>query len=153
MSYTTVIVGTDGSESALRAVQRGAELAASSNALLVIVCAYSPVTARAGAVISQQLADTRFDPVRGTDAAEDALRLSATAAARAGASGVDAVLVEGDPTDALLSAANERGADLIVVGNRGINTLPGRVLGSIAVAVSQRASCDVLIVHTTGGGL
>jgi len=38
------------------------------------------------------------------------------------------------------------------VGNRGINTLSGRLLGSVPSDVSQRASCDVLIAHTVEGG-
>ena len=42
--------------------------------------------------------------------------------------------------------------DLIVVGDRGIDTLSGRLLGSVPSDVSQRASCDVLIVHTMKGG-
>jgi nucleotide-binding universal stress UspA family protein len=43
-------------------------------------------------------------------------------------------------------------ADLIVVGNRGINTRLGRILGSVPSVVSQRSPCDVLIVHTVEGG-
>jgi hypothetical protein len=46
----------------------------------------------------------------------------------------------------------ERAADLIVVGNRGINTRLGRILGSVPSVVSQRSPCDVLIVHTVEGG-
>jgi nucleotide-binding universal stress UspA family protein len=52
----------------------------------------------------------------------------------------------------LLSVAEEASGDLIVVGNRGINSLSGRLLGSVPADVSQRSSCDVLIVHTTEGG-
>jgi len=63
-----------------------------------------------------------------------------------------ATLVKGDPGQALLTTAREQNANLIVVGNRGINTLSGRLLGSVPSDVSQRASCDVLIVHTMKGG-
>ena len=52
----------------------------------------------------------------------------------------------------LLQVAEERAADLVVVGNRGINTRLGRLLGSVPSVVSQRAPRDVLIVHTAEGG-
>ena len=152
MSYSTVIVGTDGSESALKAVDRAAELATASRALLVVVCAYSPVPARAVAAISVQQGDPRVGQVLGTDLAEDALQAATQRAEAAGAGGVTVVLSEDDPAQALLAQASERDADLIVVGNRGINTLSGRLLGSVPVDMAHRAPCDVLIVHTTAGG-
>jgi len=43
-------------------------------------------------------------------------------------------------------------ANLIVVGNRGLNSLAGRLLGSVPANISHRAACDVLIVSTTGRG-
>ena len=48
----------------------------------------------------------------------------------------------------LLSTLDKYHADLLVVGNRGLNTLAGRLLGSVPADVSRRAPCDVLIVHT-----
>jgi nucleotide-binding universal stress UspA family protein len=89
--------------------------------------------------------------VAGTDAAKKALEAAKQRAVEAGASDVTAMLVRGDPGQALLTTAREQAADLIVVGSRGINTLSGRLLGSVPSDVSQRASCDVLIVHTTEG--
>ena len=79
----------------------------------------------------------------GTDGSESALK--------AGASDVTATLVMGDPGQARLTTASEQAADLIVVGNRGINTRSGRLLGSVPSDVSHRASCDVLIAHTMKG--
>jgi nucleotide-binding universal stress UspA family protein len=90
--------------------------------------------------------------VAGTDAAKEALEAARQRAAEAGAADVTAPLVKGDPGQALLTTAKEQDADLIVVGSRGINTLSGRLLGSVPSDVSQRASCDVLIVHTMKGG-
>jgi nucleotide-binding universal stress UspA family protein len=58
--------------------------------------------------------------------------------------------VEGDPVDALVDLVQKRKVDLLVVGNRGLNSLAGRLLGSVPANISHRASCDVLIVHTTG---
>ena len=152
MSYSTVVVGTDGSESSLLAVERAAEVASGGDALVVVVCAYSPMTARQGAIPSAQLGDTRFHEVAGTPEAQEALRAGTKKAESAGAPRVEGELVEGDAGQSLLSVAQKRSADLIVVGNRGINTLSGRLLGSVPSDVSQRAPCDVLIVRTTEGG-
>ena len=54
--------------------------------------------------------------------------------------------------EALLETAKARTADLLVVGNRGLNGLAGRLLGSVPASLTHKASCDVLIVHTTGRG-
>jgi nucleotide-binding universal stress UspA family protein len=151
MSYATIAVGTDGSESALRAVERAAELSAQADASLLVVCAYHPMTAREQAVVTPALGDARFR-VTGTDAATEALQAAADHARASGAARVDSRLVEGDAVEAMLSLSKELSIDLVVVGNRGINTLSGRLLGSVASDLSQRAPCDVLIVHTTTGG-
>jgi len=68
-----------------------------------------------------------------------------------GAKDVDTLAVEGDPVDALVSLVEKRKVDLLVVGNRGLNSLAGRLLGSVPANISHRAACDVLIVHTTTG--
>jgi nucleotide-binding universal stress UspA family protein len=149
MSYAVVVVGTDGSASSLKAVTRAAEVASAAGAGLFIVCAYHPMSAREQAIAEASLGDIRFYQVAGLDAAENALALAAKDATAAGVPNPYGRLVEGDAGQALLSVAKEQSADLIVVGNRGINTLSGRLLGSVPSDVSQRAHCDVLIVHTT----
>ena len=88
----------------------------------------------------------------GTAEAREALGAGTKKAENAGALRVEGTLVEGDAGQALLSVAQDRSADVIVVGNRGINTLSGRLLGSVPSDVSHRALCDVLIVRTTEGG-
>jgi len=57
--------------------------------------------------------------------------------------------VEGAPVDALVDLVAEVGADLLVVGNLGLNTIAGRLLGSVPANVARRSKSDVLIVHTT----
>ncbi|MEU4419914.1 universal stress protein [Actinoplanes sp. NPDC024001] len=152
MRYRTIIVGTDGSESALKAVEQAAEIAAARSARLVVVCAFHPLTAKEQSILAAVVGPTSMYQVAGTDAAEEALEAARRRAAEAGAADVNAMLVKGDPGQALLATATEQAADLIVVGSRGINTLSGRLLGSVPSDVSQRASCDVLIVHTMKGG-
>jgi nucleotide-binding universal stress UspA family protein len=150
MSYATIAVGTDGSESSLRAVERAVEVASGTDASVLVVCAYHPMAAREQAAVTVAGGDARFR-VTGGDAAREALDVAVRHAREAGAAQVEGRLVEGDAVEALLSLSREVPVDLIVVGNRGINTLSGRLLGSVASDVTQRAPCDVLIVHTTTG--
>jgi nucleotide-binding universal stress UspA family protein len=80
--------------------------------------------------------------------AEETLRTAAERAAARGADKVERVPVEGEPVKSLIGALEAHQADLLVVGNRGLNTIAGRLLGSVPAAVSRRSPCDVLIVHT-----
>lgn len=148
MRYRTVLVGTDGSDTSLQAVTTAAELAGAMTAQLLVVCAYHPVPAREQARITPGLDDTRFR-VAGSEAAQSALDAGLAAARAAGASSPEGTLVTGDAVEALLSEADSRSPALIVVGNRGMNRLSRRLLGSVPSDVAYRASCDVLIVHTT----
>ena len=147
--YTTILVGTDGSESSFRAVDRAAEVAAAAGATLLLACAYRPMSAREVQDAQAALGGESYK-VSGSTPAEDSLRDAADRARRAGARDVETMALEGDPVDQLLHAAKRRNADLVVVGNRGLNSLAGRLLGSVPADISHRASCDVLIVQTTG---
>jgi nucleotide-binding universal stress UspA family protein len=104
--------------------------------------------ARDQARFTAGLDDTRFR-VTGKEAAQEALDAALAAAREAGASSAEGQLVEGDAVEALLSVADDRSPALIVVGNRGMNRLSRRLLGSVPSDVAYRARCDVLIVHTT----
>ncbi|HLX47735.1 MAG TPA: universal stress protein [Streptosporangiaceae bacterium] len=146
-AYQTVVVGTDGSDSSYLAVERAAEVAHDSDAKLVIVCAYQPATRREVTAAEDVLGDEAYQVV-GTAPAEETLRTAAERAATRGARSVERVAVEGEPVKSLIGVLGEYRADLLVVGNRGLNTLAGRLLGSVPSDVSRRAPCDVLIVHT-----
>jgi nucleotide-binding universal stress UspA family protein len=149
-SYRTVLVGTDGSESSFAAVDRAAALAQATGATLVCVCAYRPLPEREARRAEDVLGDDAYK-VRGANPAEDALRLAADRARAAGASSLDLVAEEGDPVDVLVAVAERTSADLIVVGNRGLNSLAGRLLGSVPANIAHRARCDLLIASTTSG--
>ena len=150
-SYTTVLVGTDGSESSFRAVDRAAVLARDSDATLLLLTAYRPMNQREAQDARDALGDESYK-VAGSTPAEDVLRDAAERAKGLGASQVRTLAGEGDPVDALVQAALEEGVDLMVVGNRGLNSLAGRLLGSVPANITHKANCDVLIVHTTGKG-
>ena len=65
-----------------------------------------------------------------------------------GAPSIQTAIRPGTPVEALMSIVNETNADLLIVGNRGINSLTGRLLGSVPADVARQSDCDVMIVHT-----
>lgn len=149
--YSTVLVGTDGSDSSFRAVDRAALIARDARATLLLACAYRPMSEREVREAQGALGGDSY-MVSGSSPAEDVLRDAAARATALGAADVQVRAVPGDPVDGLIALVEERGVDLIVVGNRGLNSLAGRMLGSVPANISHRAKCDVLIVHTTGRG-
>jgi nucleotide-binding universal stress UspA family protein len=147
-AYRTIVVGTDGSATSFAAVDRAAAVAADSSAELVIVCAYTPASREDTAEAEDALKEEAY-LVRGWTPAEETLRSAEERAAATGARKIRTVAVDGAPVDVLRQAVQDAGADLLVVGNRGLNTLSGRLLGSVPSDVARRAGVDVLIVHTT----
>ncbi|MFW3171102.1 universal stress protein [Geodermatophilus sp. CPCC 206100] len=150
-AYRTVVVGTDGSESSLRAVRRAGALAGACGARLVIVCAYEPPRADDREVRRAQevLGDDAYQVI-GVGPAEETVRAATERARSAGATDVYPISVVGAPVEALLDVCRREQADLLVVGNRGLNSLKGRFLGSVPSDVTRRSEVDVLVVHTTG---
>lgn len=146
--FRSIVVGTDGSETAGKAVDAAVELAALSGAALDIVSAYEPESiqrlrreARAFPPDLQWMVNRRAE-------VDATLR---NAAERARAAGVTAQTDarEGDPADAILDVAEELGADLIVVGNKGMTGARRFVLGSVPNRVSHHAPCAVMIIRTS----
>ena len=123
--YALVLVGTDGSDTAARAVQRAADVSQACSARLMV--------AYVGEV----------EPGR-----EVLDRATATLAGMVPPP--ETRLLAGDPADALLGLAAAEQADLVVVGNKGMSGAQRFLLGSVPNKVSHRATCDVLVVHTTG---
>jgi nucleotide-binding universal stress UspA family protein len=139
----TIVVGTDGSETAKRAVQEAVRLAKALEAELHIVSGFRPMGARisgaptGAAKVWQPLPDSHVE----------ATIQEAEAAVRIAGAKVKTHVVRGDPADALLNVARDVGASTIVVGNRGMRG-GRRVLGSVPNSVSHKARCNVLIVQT-----
>ncbi|MFD2472581.1 universal stress protein [Amycolatopsis silviterrae] len=146
--YRTVVVGTDGSDSSFAAVDKAAGVAADAGATLVVVCAYHPASRQDVERAQDELGDEAYQVV-GSAPAEDTLQSARDRAAKAGAANIETVALEGQPVDMLRKVVKDRSADLLVVGNRGLNTLAGRILGSVPAEVARKSGVDVLIVHTT----
>ena len=141
----TVAVGTDGSETANKAVDFAFDVAEKFGAKVVICSSYKPVSedrVRQGQKDAPEDIQWSINPTQEVDS-------NLTAAAdRAKSRGLQTVTEarEGDPADVLCDIAEAHGADLLVVGNRGMQR---RVLGSVPNSVSHKAPCSVVIVKTT----
>ncbi|BBY36742.1 universal stress protein [Mycobacterium mantenii] len=144
-AYRTVVVGTDGSDSSMRAVERAAQIAG-PDTKLIVASAYLPQHEDARA--ADVLRDESYK-VSGTAPIYAILRDAKDRAHAAGAKNIEERPIVGAPVDALVHLAEEEKADLLVVGNVGLSTIAGRLLGSVPANVSRRAKVDVLIVHTT----
>jgi nucleotide-binding universal stress UspA family protein len=146
--FRSIVVGTDGSATATQAVRQAVDLASALGAKLELVSAYEPVPA-------QRLREERrhapedlqwaINPREDVDATlEDAAKLAREAGVT-----IDVYPRQGDPADAILDVAEEREADLIIVGNRGMTGAKRFLLGSVPNKVSHHAPCSVLIIRTT----
>lgn len=138
-----VVVGTDGSARAGQAVAAAIEMAIAFGRPLIIIEAYHPTT-NLPKNIPPELADL-VTPMTGIEHTLD----DAVARAEAAGAPVEARSVAGDPADVLLSVAEEVGAGILVVGNKGIGSLKRFVLGNVPTKVVHSAQCSVYIVHTT----
>jgi nucleotide-binding universal stress UspA family protein len=136
----TIVVGVDGSETALKAARVAAKLAADSKRPLHVVMAFG---AESVEVIKVGDDEVRFS------ARQDALKIAegVIREVAAGQADVTSGAEEGDPADVLIAEAERLEAGLIVVGNRRMQGV-GRLLGSIANSVAHHAPCDVYVVKT-----
>jgi nucleotide-binding universal stress UspA family protein len=146
--FGRIVVGTDGSETAAKAVGEAVELAASVGAQLDIVSAYEPVPESR---LREEAKDMPDDVSWAVGPREEVDTTLAAAGEIADAKGVayKAHSRQGDPADAILDVAEEQNADLIVVGNKGMTGAKRFLLGSVPNKVSHHAPCSVLIVRTT----
>jgi nucleotide-binding universal stress UspA family protein len=136
----TIAVGTDGTETAAEAMKAAAEFARRFEAKLVLLSAFDET--RASRKPTDPEGEWSYSPASVLreilSRAEEDLRKE----------GLDAStrIEGGDPADVLVRLAEETDADLLVVGNKGMQR---RVLGSVPNTVTHRAPCSVLIVKTT----
>jgi nucleotide-binding universal stress UspA family protein len=146
--FTSIVVGTDGSETAAKAVAAAIELAALSGATLELVSAYEPVSNQR---LRREAPDVPSDMEWTIHRRAEVDATLRHAAERAEGEGVRATehAREGDAADAILDVAEELGADLIVVGNKGMTGAKRFMLGSVPNKVSHHAPCAVMIIRTS----
>jgi nucleotide-binding universal stress UspA family protein len=144
--FKAIGVGTDGSETAGEAVRQAAELARLLGAHVHLVCAYEPAPSVAlrDADEAGRAVDWALGPPRET---VDATLAQAAEVFSSVAVAVDVYARRGDAADAILDVAEERSADLIIVGNRGTTGTSRFLLGSVPNKISHHAPCAVLIIR------
>src|ERR1044072_5372068 len=134
--YTTIVVGTDGSDSSLRAVDKAGQIAAGSGATVVVATAYSPQSE------DQRAADVLKDEgykMAGNAPIYAILREAKERAQQAGAKTVEEKEVVGSRVDALRELDEDVRADFLVVSSVGLSTIAGRLLGSVPANVARRS--------------
>jgi nucleotide-binding universal stress UspA family protein len=146
VTYRHIVVGTDGSETAAGAVRHAAALAGALGSKLTVVTAFTPDpgTERAAAEAPDEVRWRITDAT----AAEERAAAGQRVAQEAGATDVVTVVEPGDPAHVLLETAEQQGADLVVVGSKGMAAASRFLLGSVPNRISHHAPCDVIIVHT-----
>ena len=145
--FGSIVVGTDGSDTAKEAVRQATDLAKSVGASLHLVSAFEPV---ANERLREERREAPRDVEWSVNPREDVdatLREAAGTIEEQGV-GVETYAREGDPADAILDVAEEQSADLIVVGNKGMTGAKRFLLGSVPNKVSHHAPCSVMIIRT-----
>lgn len=147
--FASILVGTDGSDTATSAVRYAIDLARELGARLQIVSAYEPVSPHR---LRSERIEVPQDLQWMVNPREDVLAMLEAAGEDARIAGVQQVETfarQGDAADAIIDVAEEQRSDLIVVGNRGMTGAKRFLLGSVPNKVSHHAPCSVLIVRTT----
>ena len=135
-----ILIATDGSEPANQALEVAIELAKETGAALHVLSVRPPrIAGRAGAGPAILEVEELHGPEHIADAAVEVAR----------SAGVEATphTVHGDVVDSIAATATTLGADLLVVGSRGLGPLSGAVLGSVAHALIRRSPVPVTIVR------
>lgn len=138
-----IVVGTDGSETATKAVLEAIQLAKAFDAQLHIVSAYKPVS------VSTSSIPAEFADSINSRSQVDAILEDVGSRARQADIRVEVHAVTGDPADALLTLAEDTKADLIVVGNKGLGSVKRFILGNVPSKVVHNAPCSTHVVHTS----
>lgn len=149
--YSSIVVGTDGSATATRAVEKAARLATATGATVRLVSAYKPPSRTMALSPESGIAGAQGQGQWDNEVHADVQSILDELVAKLAAEGVTATghAVPKSPADALIEVAMRYEAGLIVVGNRGMQGMR-RALGSVPNTVAHKAECDVLIVDTTG---
>jgi nucleotide-binding universal stress UspA family protein len=146
--FGSIVVGTDGSGTASEAVRQATELANAVGAQIHLVSAFEPVGNQRLREEKQQVPEDMSWMVNQREDVDATLREAAETIKQAGVE-VEIYARQGDPADAILDVAEEKNADLIVVGNKGMSGAKRFLLGSVPNKVSHHAPCSVMIIRTT----
>lgn len=148
-TYTSIAVGTDGSPTSMVAVRAAASLARVYDAKLTIICAH--YTASGSMLNSTNAELSRVDIVTETNA-RNILAEAKKIAEEEQAKEINLVSSGGQPVTVLVESVQEYDVDLLVVGNKGMRSMAGRIFGNIPGNVAKKAPVDVMLVDTRSEG-
>jgi nucleotide-binding universal stress UspA family protein len=137
-----MVVGYDGSDCAKAALLKAIELAQATGDGIAVVFGYEPPSVRAGGPVGYQR--DLIEEMGKTRIAEAMAMVEGTGVA------ATSVEIEELPADALIAVAADRGASMIVIGNRGESPVLGAILGSTAYKLLHRTTIPVLVVPAAG---
>ncbi len=148
-----ILVATDGSEHAKKAIEFASHIALECSATICLLHV-APESSLSESVfepgILQRLEEEGISQlpqdVRLRKAGEDILEAARWDVNRRGVQNVQSAVVHGDPAEGILSFAKENSMDMIVVGSRGLGRLEALLLGSVSQKVCYLADCPVAIV-------
>jgi nucleotide-binding universal stress UspA family protein len=142
---SNVAVGTDGSDTAAKAVDFAIDMAKRYDARLTVISSYRPVSESR---LKSEQRDAPDEIQWSINPTEDVDAILSDAEEKAKEAGLTTTTVasEGDPADVLVKHADEQNADVLVVGNKGMER---RILGSVPNSVAHKAGCTVVLVKTT----
>jgi nucleotide-binding universal stress UspA family protein len=143
--YRSIVVGTDGSETAAEAVRAAADLAKATGCTVHVVSAYEPATVKVAGGGGAEGAEFGVGP----RSEVDALLEQAAGIVHAQGAKAECYARQGDPADVIIEVAEEQNADAIIVGNKGMQSARRFLLGSVPDKIAHHAPCSVLIVKTT----
>ncbi len=146
--FGSIVVGTDGSDTAKEAVRQASELAKTLGSRMYLVSAYEPVPEGR---LREERTEVPEDLQWMVNPREDVNATLEQTGEELKEQGLEVEIYarEGDPADAILDVAEEKGADLIVIGNKGMTGAKRFLLGSVPNKVSHHAPCSVMIIRTT----
>lgn len=139
--FERILVAVDGSEHALHAVRKAADLARTMNSKEIrLIIVHNPIPPYLGEPDMQVIITARKG---------EAEKILKDALAEVGQvpCEIHSGIFEGEPAEAIIEVAKNRNSDLIVMGSRGLGRLAGLVLGSTSQKVVSHAPCPVLIVR------
>lgn len=139
MPITRIVVGVDGSEGSAKAVALACELAAATGAEVVAVHAFEPLS-----YVGKIEPPLDFPKIK--QQTEELLRTEWCRPFEEAGLAYRTLVVDDDPVHALVYAATNEAADMIVVGTRGIGGVRGMVVGSVASKLPSTSPVPVTIV-------
>ena len=142
--FEKIVVGIDGSEQSMSALAIASDLAQKYASQLYLV--HSPELETTGIAVGSGAVMIEPEPEAIAEAGQKVMQAAKEKATELGLAPTDCIVGNADPAREILKCTDEVGADLIVLGRRGLGGLSSLLLGSVSQKVSHDAKCACLTV-------